>query len=73
MSVKGRHPHRPHVSRDYDAVMPCLASHCPANNKLRHTCMMPSAVKIGADLKCKTGENLVATMPQGTRRPVDGD
>lgn len=74
MSIKGRLAKGPHgfTSRDYNIDVPCERMTCPANNTLKKTCIMPSAIRIGADGKCKTGQDLVDAQTKRVLKP-DGD
>ena len=68
---RGR-PHTPWVSRDYANEMTCYATQCPVNRN--NFCSMPSAVKIGPDMKCITGADFIANPTvTKTERPIDGD
>ena len=65
-------PNTPWVSRDYSNEMTCYATQCPVNRN--NFCSMPSAVKIGPDMKCITGADFIANPPvTKTKRPIDGD
>lgn len=68
-----RHPHRPWVSRDYNHEVTCNAAHCPAHSKHDNTCAMPSAIVIGADMKCSTGVVLAQSAKPQPPKPLDGD
>ena len=80
MGRTGKGPHG-WTSRDYNIEVPCDRATCPAN--IRHripnyslpgTCMMPSAIKIGANGVCKTGQDLIdREEPKPPQRPLDGD
>lgn len=66
------------TSRDYNIDVPCERLTCPANSGCKmasnHTiCMMPSAIKIGANGICKTGQKLIDEQPPQTPKKVDGD
>ena len=70
------------TSRDYNIDVPCQRTTCPAN--IRHKipgssreaiCMMPSAIKIGANGICITGQNLIDEENREQKPPQkpDGD
>ncbi len=71
------------TSRDYNVEVPCDRVTCPANSgvrmpsaKYQTICMMPSAIKIGANGICKTGQDLVdeeAAKPKPPPVKPDGD
>ena len=74
MTVMGRTAKQgSYHSRDYEADVECHAEQCPVNDKRGH-CGMSSAIRIGPDLKCSTGQKLIENPPpQRPKRPLDGD
>lgn len=68
------------TSRDYNISVPCFRLTCPANSQhvcassaAHPICVMPSAIKIGANGICKTGQDLIDAKPPVTPKKIDGD
>lgn len=67
----GDHHNVPWTSRDYHLSVPCKRAACPANRA--DSCIMASAIRIGANGVCETGSDLIALTPKPAPRPLDGD
>lgn len=67
------------TSRDYNIDVPCKRITCPANSGVKMPssscliCMMPSAIKIGANGICETGQKLIDEQPPEKPKKPDGD
>lgn len=68
----GGHHNVPWSSRDYHLEVSCAYERCPANRG--GFCSMPSAIAIGADGKCATGQDLIKLDQKSkVSRKIDGD